>query len=229
MLLSKTLGDLVMSTKKTSKKTIKNNTKNDSKNDPKNTERQTPVDDRDLAKSDHVADNKTVLCTSKIIPTDIKKTPNDDDNSIIYHVCQCQYPDDKTIIQKMCRVDKMPTHAVLVRYADYKKIGAAAPHHVLIWTRSEKLANAHRRRVLKQYCEPNPTIELRYLPEIFIVSVRDLGMSTSTDLDPNFVEDRTWERAKNAARRLALAATSPAAVSAAAVALNDAVLKNYLS
>lgn len=214
-----------MTTKKTNKKSIKNNVKNNVKNN----ERQMPIDDRDLAKSDDVADNKTVLVSSKTIPTDIKKTSNDDDNSIIYHVCQCQYPDDNTVIQKMFRVDKMPTHAVLVRYADYKKIGAAAPHHVLIWTRSEKLANAHRRRVLKQYCEPNPTIELRYLPEIFIVSVRDLGMNTTTELDPNFVEDRTWERARNAARKLALAATSPASVSAAAVALNTAVLSNYVS
>jgi hypothetical protein len=218
---------------KNTKKTTKKTTKTTTKNTPKTSERQTPIDDRDTAKSDDVADNQTVLNTSKNVPTDIHKiNPNETESNIVYHVVQIQYPDDQTIIQKMFRVDKLPTHAVLVRYADYKKLGASCPEHVLIYSRSEKLCEAHVRRIKKQYIGSDkapPTIEKRYQPEVFVVKCRDLGMSTTAELDPNFVEDRSWERAKNAARRLALAAKSPSAVSAASVALNTAVLSNYIS
>lgn len=207
---------------KNTKKTTKN-----PKTDTKKTERKTAVDPREIAKTDDSTDNQTVLNTSKNVPIDIKKTSTDNDNSVIFHVGQVEYADG-TIIQKTFRVDKMPTHAVLVKYSQPKKIGATDPHHVLTYSRSEKLCASHVRRIQKQYVNPDPTIENRYTNEIEIVAVRDLGMPTG-DLDPNYSEDRGWERAKNAAAKIALAATDPKSVTAAALALNTAVLNNYVS
>jgi hypothetical protein len=230
MLLSKTLGEIVMSTKNTVKKTTKNTVKKTTKNNTK-TERQTPVDPRETARTDDYTDNQTVLNTSKNVPVDIKKTnPNETESNIVYHVGSVEFS-DKTIIHKQFRVDKMPTHAVLVRYSHPKKIGATDPHHVLIYSRSEKLCAAHIRRIRKQYVKTathTPTIDDRYTNEIELVTVRDLGMPTS-EIDPKYTEDRGWERAKNAAKKLALAAKNPAVVTTAAVALNNAVLNNYLS
>ena len=209
--------------KKKTKKTLNiKNTKN-----VKNPERQTPVDPRDTAKTNDSTDNQTVLNTSKNVPIDIKKTSTENDNSIIFHVAQVEFADG-TIVQKMFRVDKMPTHAVLVMYSQPKKIGALDCHHVLTYSKSEKLCKSHKCRILKQYVGSDATIENRYTSQIEIVAVRDLGMPTS-DLDPNFTEDRSWERAKNAAAAIALAAKNPTALSAAAVALNTAVLTNYVS
>lgn len=199
--------------------------KTDPKTDPKT---ESKTDPRVVAKTDHFADNQTVLNTSKSVPVDIKKTDkNADESPIVYHIAQVEYADG-TIIHKQFRVDKMPTHAVLVKYSDPKKLGALDAHHVLTYSRSEKLCQSHARRIRKQYVGSDATIEQRYTGEIEIVAVRDLGMATS-EIDPNFVENRSWERAKNAAAKIALAAKNPNAVTAAAVALNTAVLTNYIS
>lgn len=173
-------------------------------------------------------DNKTTLNKSADIPTEIKKEKSTDTESkIVYHVVAVQYADGTTI-HKQFRVDKLPTHAVLVKYSNPEKLGAPKPHHVLTYSRSEKICNAHIRRIKKQYVAPNPTIEDRYTNEIELVKCRDLGMPTS-EIDPNMTEDRTWERAKNAAEKIALHAKNASAVTATALALNTAVLDKFLN
>jgi hypothetical protein len=173
-------------------KNAKNNAKTNVKTNAKTNKTNKTADKKSLTKN--------AVNTSKTVDTK-NDTETADENPRV--VCSVTYPDTKTEIHKTFLLEKIPTHAVLVRYHAPKKLGAPRSEHVLTYTKSEKLAHAHVRRIKKQYIGKTASISQRYQSDVFVVPVVATKL---TEPNPEMIEDRSWERRLNAAHKLALIA-----------------------